>query len=426
MGLRERSFHHALPPANEGRGDDRRPRSEPEYLGIARTVPAALGGKEGAVGRRGRARRYRAVHSSPRCGVPVQYQSLFSARSLPESEKSVGRLDGGIPNPSRPRRGVRWPGRPVRPRSGPLAPGIVGIRRLGASDVLDRSVRQPIGRPRVDEETIRLPLCPRTVLARGQTKIRVLCPPYPLGGAVHRPAGPSDGPEGRQARDQFGPRGAGGSPGQGGRLDGRGDDRAPGRFSRGEGDRLLRSRPFRLEELSSLRRASGGKAIRCEGLAEPRGNAVAVDFAIKTTPKYRVVSVRFVGPFNERRIRSEWERLAKWAKTKRLNTGKWFFSEEDAGKAYRFDLSIEVRGHVKGEGKVRVRTFPASPIATVTFDPDVVAARVIYHGLSDWLRWRKKDKAIKRTRTWREVYSGNPWTDKRDWSHTEIQVLVSK
>src|SRR5207253_1706391 len=84
---------------------------------------------------------------------------------------------------------------------------------------------------------------------------------------------------------------------------------------------------------------------------------------------------------------------------------------EDAGKAYRFDLSIEVRGRVKGEGKVRVRTFPASPIATVTFDPDVVAARVIYHGLSDWLRWRKKDKTIKRTRTWREVYSGNPWRD---------------
>ena len=153
---------------------------------------------------------------------------------------------------------------------------------------------------------------------------------------------------------------------------------------------------------------------------------MAVDFAIKTTLKYRVVSVRFVGPFNERRIRSEWERLAKWAKTKRLNTGKWFFSEEDAGKAYRFDLSIEVRGRVKGEGKVRVRTFPASPIATVTFDPDVVAARVIYHGLSDWLRWRKKDKTIKRTRTWREVYSGNPWTDKKAWSHTEIQVLVSK
>ena len=73
----------------------------------------------------------------------------------------------------------------------------------------------------------------------------------------------------------------------------------------------------------------------------PQGNAVAVDFAIKKTPRYRVVSVRFVGPFNEKRIRTEWERLAKWAKTKRLSTGKWFFSEEDAGKAYRFDLSIE-------------------------------------------------------------------------------------
>ena len=68
---------------------------------------------------------------------------------------------------------------------------------------------------------------------------------------------------------------------------------------------------------------------------------MAVDFAIKKTPRYRVVSVRFVGPFNEKRIRTEWERLAKWAKTKRLSTGKWFFSEEDAGKAYRFDGHLE-------------------------------------------------------------------------------------
>src|SRR5204862_2087814 len=103
---------------------------------------------------------------------------------------------------------------------------------------------------------------------------------------------------------------------------------------------------------------------------EARENAVAVDVAIKTTLKYRVVSVRLVGPFNQRRIRSEWERRAKWAKTKRLNTGKWFFSEEDAGKVYRFDLSIEVRGRVRGEGKGSGRKFAASSIATGSFDPD--------------------------------------------------------
>ncbi|HYM40868.1 MAG TPA: GyrI-like domain-containing protein, partial [Thermoplasmata archaeon] len=117
---------------------------------------------------------------------------------------------------------------------------------------------------------------------------------------------------------------------------------------------------------------------------------------------------------------------AKWAKAKALRTGKWFFSEDTEGKRYRFDVAIEVKGSVKGDGKVRVRTFPASPIATVSFNPDVVSPRVVYHGLSDWLRWRKKDKTIKRDRIWREVYSGNPWTDAKAWSHTEIQVLVSK
>ena len=153
---------------------------------------------------------------------------------------------------------------------------------------------------------------------------------------------------------------------------------------------------------------------------------MAVDFAIKRTPKYRVVSVRWVGPYQEGRIRREWENLAKWAKARGLRTGRWFFSEDSAGKQYRFDLAIEVRGPVKGDGKVRVRTFPASPMATVTFNPDVVEARVIYHGLSDWLRWRKKDKTIKRARSWREVYTGNPWTDAKAWARTEIQVLVSK
>ncbi len=153
---------------------------------------------------------------------------------------------------------------------------------------------------------------------------------------------------------------------------------------------------------------------------------MAVDFAIKRAPKYRVVSVRWVGPYQESRIRSEWEKLAKWAKAKGLRTGRWFFSEDNAGNRYRFDLAIEVRGAAKGDGKVRVRTFPASPMASVTFNPDEISARVVYHGLSDWLRWRKKDKTIKRARTWREVYTGNPWTDAKAWAHTEIQVLVSK
>jgi len=126
---------------------------------------------------------------------------------------------------------------------------------------------------------------------------------------------------------------------------------------------------------------------------------VTVDFVLKRAPAYRVASVRFTGPYKETRIRSEWEGVARWAKAHGLRTGKWFFSEDGAGPRYRFEVAIEVRGKAKSDGKVHLRTFAASPIASVRFDPDVVSARVVYHGLSDWLRWRKKDKTIKRART---------------------------
>lgn len=153
---------------------------------------------------------------------------------------------------------------------------------------------------------------------------------------------------------------------------------------------------------------------------------MVVDFAFKRAPKYRVASVRFVGTYQESRIRKEWDGLAAWAKAHGVRTGKWFFSEDGAGPRYRFEVAVEVKGAAKSGGKVRIRTLPASPIATVTFNPEAVSARVIYHGLSDWLRWRKKDKTIKGTRRWREVYSGNPWKDAKAWSKAEIQVLVSK
>ncbi len=153
---------------------------------------------------------------------------------------------------------------------------------------------------------------------------------------------------------------------------------------------------------------------------------MVVDFAIKRAPKYRVASVRFVGTYQENRIRSEWEGIAKWAKAQGLRTGRWFFSEDGSGPKYRFEVAIEVRGNAKSAGKIHLRTYPASPIASVTFNPDVVSPRVVYHGLNDWLRWQKKDKTIKRARTWREAYTANPWTDKRAWSQAEIQVTVTR
>ncbi len=153
---------------------------------------------------------------------------------------------------------------------------------------------------------------------------------------------------------------------------------------------------------------------------------MVVDFAMKRAPKYRIASVRWTGPYQEGRIQREWDALGKWAKAHGLRTGKWFFMEDGAGPRYTFQVAIEVRGNAKSDKKVRLRTLPASAIATVTFNPEQVSARVVYHGLNDWLRWRKKDKSIKRVRSYREVYEGNPWKDAKAWSRAEIQVLVTK
>ena len=152
---------------------------------------------------------------------------------------------------------------------------------------------------------------------------------------------------------------------------------------------------------------------------------LVVDFSLKRVPKYRVASVQFVSPYKESRIRAEWDALARWAKARGLRTGKWFFSEDGDGPQYRFEVALEIRGPAKSEGKIRIRTFPASAAASVTFNPDEISARVIYHGLADWLRSQKKERKIRRVRSYREVYIGNPWTDERAWSRTEIQVLVT-
>jgi hypothetical protein len=60
----------------------------------------------------------------------------------------------------------------------------------------------------------------------------------------------------------------------------------------------------------------------------------------------------------------------------------------------------------------------------VRFDPTVVSPRVVYHGLSDWLRWQRKEKKIRSVVSYREIYEGNPWKDKRAWSRTEVQFVV--
>jgi effector-binding domain-containing protein len=150
---------------------------------------------------------------------------------------------------------------------------------------------------------------------------------------------------------------------------------------------------------------------------------MTVDFVLKKTPSFRIAALRWTGPYSDREIQKHFEEVERWARARGLKTGRWIF-REPASRVW--DTGIEVRGRARSEGRVKVRTLPAGTVASVRFDPNVVEPRVIYHGLSDWLRWRRKEKAIRSVVSYREVYEGNPWRDKRAWSKTEVQFVVRK
>ena len=150
---------------------------------------------------------------------------------------------------------------------------------------------------------------------------------------------------------------------------------------------------------------------------------MTVDFAMGKAPAYRVAVLRAKGAWSPNICRAEFRKLVAWAKSNRLKTGKWIVRSDDDMK---FEACLEVRGAAKPEGGIRMRTFRASPVARVTFDPNVVSPRVVYHGLNDFVRWRKKDGEIKGVGGSREVYDGDPWTNKSAWSHTTIEYLVRK
>ncbi len=150
---------------------------------------------------------------------------------------------------------------------------------------------------------------------------------------------------------------------------------------------------------------------------------MTVDFAIKKVPSYRVASIVRVGPWKEGILRPEFRELMAWAKKHHLRTGKWIFQSP---KDDRWEACLEIRGAARSEGRIQVKTLKAGHAAYAIFDPDEIADRIIYHGLNDWLRWRRKDGEITAVRGHREVYSGDPWTDPTAWAHCEVQFLVRK
>ncbi len=150
---------------------------------------------------------------------------------------------------------------------------------------------------------------------------------------------------------------------------------------------------------------------------------MTIDFAWERTPRRTVVAYRWKGPWSDRRIRREFERIANWARSAGHRTGAWIFLEP---AERTWEVAVEVRGRPRPPAPLRPRTLPAATVGHVVFDPEVVSPRIVYHGLSDWLRARRKDGTIRSIGPSREVYAGNPWTRRSAWSRTDVQFVVRK
>ena len=148
---------------------------------------------------------------------------------------------------------------------------------------------------------------------------------------------------------------------------------------------------------------------------------MVVDFRFRKVPAMRIVSFRWSGPWKETRVHAEFLRVEKWARAHGLRPGRWVFLEP---KERTYEVAVEVRGRARSADGFKARTLPATRVASVEFDPDLLSPRVVYHGITDWLRWRRKEKEIRGTGAYREVYSGDPWKNAKAWAHTEVQVVV--
>ncbi|HTT15644.1 MAG TPA: GyrI-like domain-containing protein [Thermoplasmata archaeon] len=148
---------------------------------------------------------------------------------------------------------------------------------------------------------------------------------------------------------------------------------------------------------------------------------MTVTFTLKRAPNYRIASIRWKGPWSDGKIHAQFLKVAHWANDHRLRTGKWIFLEP-ADRTW--EVGLEVKGPAKSGGGIRVRTLPACRVASVVYDPSVVSPEVVYHALNDWTRARRKDRTIRSVGPSREVYDGDPWTDRKAAAHVDTQYTV--
>jgi len=153
-----------------------------------------------------------------------------------------------------------------------------------------------------------------------------------------------------------------------------------------------------------------------------------VEIEVKVAPSYSVAYLMHRGPYGGQNMwRSEFNQLARWAKKKKLRTGKWimYFIDrwgERPQRERRSIAAIQIKGKTKPEGKIRIMKIPRQRVASVTFDPGKVSTELIYYGLDGWL----ESSSYKQASPSRELYNGSPWTNSKAWANCEVQVPLKK
>ena len=153
-----------------------------------------------------------------------------------------------------------------------------------------------------------------------------------------------------------------------------------------------------------------------------------VEFKVKTAPSYKVAYILHIGPYtNQNMWRPEFNELVKWAKKRKLRTGKWIMGfldkwNEKTEKRRRSVACIEIKGRAKAEGKIKIMKIPKQKVVSVIFDPDKVSADIVYYGLEAWLEYCPYKQAARS----KELYDGNPWTNPRAWANCEVHVPLKR
>jgi effector-binding domain-containing protein len=155
---------------------------------------------------------------------------------------------------------------------------------------------------------------------------------------------------------------------------------------------------------------------------------MAVDIKVKNTSGYKVASLERTGRGGSEPLRSEFKELEKWAKKNKVKTGDYLCFFHEAGRSpenYRFEACLEIKGNPEAEGKIKIKELPKLMVASVKFNPDKIASRLVYNGVYGWLD--ENDEGYKVAGSYsREVYPGNPWTSSWAWTRAEIQVPAEK